>query len=65
MSPERRDRRNRSVWLWLSVLLCAVGGAFFGYVIGARSLHGFEGGLIGLVVGFSIGVAAARKSVRW
>jgi F0F1-type ATP synthase assembly protein I len=64
MGPERRDRRNRSAFLWFGVLLCTLAGAFFGYLIGAPSGLGFEGVLIGLVLGFSVGVAGARASVR-
>lgn len=59
MRPE-----NRSSWRWFGVLLCTLSGAFFGAVIGVPSGLGFESLLIGIVLGFSIGVAGARASVR-
>lgn len=60
MSP---DRRNRSTWLWLGVLLCTIAGAFFGAVIGVPYELGVAGILIGTVLGFALGVYGARKSV--
>lgn len=57
-------RENRSAWRWFGVLLCTLSGAFFGAVIAAPSELGFEGVLIGIVLGFFIGVAGARASVR-
>lgn len=60
MSP---DRRNRSAWLWLGILLCTIAGAFFGAVIGAPNDLGIVGTPIGFVVGFLVGVYGARKSV--
>lgn len=54
---------NRSVWLWIGVLLFTLAGAFFGAVIGVPAGHGFEAILIGVVLGFCLGVYGARKSI--
>lgn len=60
MSPP--NRRNRSTFLWFGILLCTASGAFFGAVIGAPYELGIPGVLIGIVLGFSLGVYGARKS---
>lgn len=54
---------NRSVWLWMGILLCTLAGAFFGAVLGVPNDRGFAGVLIGLVCGFAVGIYGARKSV--
>lgn len=56
---------DRSVILWIGVMLVTLSGLFFGVEIGIRLLGGgafggLIGGLLGLAAGFLIGVVGAR-----
>lgn len=64
MSPDLRERRNRSVFLWFGVLLCTASGAFFGAAIGMPNGLGLAGVFIGTVSGLVLGVGGARASAR-
>lgn len=52
--------QDRSVILWIGVLLLSLAGLFFGVEIGIRAGSGFLGGLVGILVGFAVGVFGAR-----
>lgn len=54
------DLQDRSVILWLGVLLLSLAGLFFGVEVGIRAGSGFLGGLLGLLIGFAVGVFGAR-----
>lgn len=54
------DLDNRSIILWIGVLLVSLAGLFFGIEVGIRAGSGFVGGLLGLLVGFTVGVFGAR-----
>lgn len=52
---------DRSVILWVGVLLLTLAGLLLGVWLGARGAgSGFLGGLLGLVIGFVVGVFGAR-----
>lgn len=58
MNPE-----DRSVVLWVAVLLVTVAGLLLGVELGIRAGSAVIGGLLGILLGFFVGVFGARLTL--